>query len=138
MGFPDRIVRVVDLDRPPAEVWPALTTADGLSGWFSEKVVIDLRPGGDAQMIWDEGHAPVMRVERVEPPHVFGFTWPMDGSDARTYVEFTLEPHGSGTRLTVVESGFAQLPDETYGPTYEGHDEGWTRELGELVDYLAG
>ena len=27
MGFPDRIERVVEIARPPAEVWAALTTA---------------------------------------------------------------------------------------------------------------
>jgi uncharacterized protein YndB with AHSA1/START domain len=142
VGFPDRIERVVEIDRPPADVWAALTTAEGLSAWFSEKVTIDLRPGGQAQMTWSESHAPVMRVERVEPVSVFGFTWPMDGSGAdavpRTYVEFTLEPHGTGTRLTVVETGFAQLPEQTYGPTYSGHAEGWTAELAELVAHLAG
>jgi uncharacterized protein YndB with AHSA1/START domain len=143
MGFPDRIERVIELGRPPAEVWPALTTAEGLSAWFSDEVTIDLRPGGAAQMTWNGSHAPVMRIERVEPTSVFGFSWPVDGTteDAvpRTYVEFTLEPlhGGTGTRLTLVESGFAQLPDGTYGPTYTGHAEGWVRELDELVAYLA-
>jgi uncharacterized protein YndB with AHSA1/START domain len=31
MGFPDRIERVIELDRPPVKVWAALTTAEGLS-----------------------------------------------------------------------------------------------------------
>lgn len=141
MGFPDRIERVIDLGRPPAEVWPALTTAEGLSAWFSEEVTIDLRPGGAAKMRWNETHAPVMRVERVEPPFVFGFTWPVDETSEdlapRTYVEFTLEPRNGGTRLTLVETGFAQLPEDVYGPTYTGHAEGWVRELDELVAYLA-
>jgi uncharacterized protein YndB with AHSA1/START domain len=141
MGFPDRIERVVYLDRPPAEVWPALTTADGLRAWFSDEVTIDLRPGGAAQMTWHDSHAPVMRVERIEPHRLLAFTWPIEGTGAepppRTYVEFTLEPHEGGTRLTLVEYGFAQLPDETYGPTLDGHSEGWTRELNELVAYLS-
>jgi uncharacterized protein YndB with AHSA1/START domain len=81
-----------------------------------------------------------MRVDRVEEPTVFGFTWHIDGlpedDPRRTYVEFTLEPVGAGTRLTVVETGFAQLPDEVYHKEYDGHTEGWARELGELVDYL--
>ena len=142
MGFPDRIERTIELASPPALVWEALTTAGGLSAWFSDQVTIDLHPGGKAQMIWDDAHAPVMRVERVEPMTVFGFSWPLDDGtteDAvpRTYVEFTLEPVGEGTRLTVVESGFAQLPDDTYGTTYAGHAEGWVRELDELVSHLA-
>jgi hypothetical protein len=35
-------------------------------------------------------------------------------------VEFTLEPVDEGTRLTVVESGFAQLPQDAYRPAFEG------------------
>ena len=30
MAFPDRIERTVSLNRPPSEVWKALTTAEGL------------------------------------------------------------------------------------------------------------
>ncbi len=141
MGFPDRIERVIDLEQPPVEVWRALTTAEGLSAWFSNEATVELRPGGSAQMTWTQTHSPVMRVERVEPYRVFAFTWPVNGGGVtatpRTYVEFTLEPREGGTRLTLVESGFAQLPDDLYGSNYDGHLEGWGRELVELVAYLS-
>ncbi|OLZ69974.1 SRPBCC domain-containing protein [Streptomyces sp. CG1] len=140
MAFPDRIERTVEIAHPPAKVWAALTTAEGLSAWFGDKAGIDLRPGGSAWMKWDGGHSADMRVERVEEPRVFGYTWRMAGlpedDPRRTYVEFTLEPVATGTRLTVVETGFAQLPDDVYRTEYDGHTEGWARELGELVDYL--
>jgi uncharacterized protein YndB with AHSA1/START domain len=32
MGFPDRIERTVELAHPPARLWAALTTAEGLAG----------------------------------------------------------------------------------------------------------
>jgi len=71
---------------------------------------------------------------------VFGFTWPVYGLPAddprRTYVEFTLEPAGSGTRLTVVESGFAQLPEDAHRAAYDGNTAGWAAELAELAGYL--
>ncbi|HEX9039447.1 MAG TPA: SRPBCC domain-containing protein [Trebonia sp.] len=140
MGFPDRIERTVVIAHPPAKVWAALTTAEGLSAWFGQQAAIDLRPGGAASMKWDNGHTADMRVERVEEPVVFGFTWHIYGlpedDPRRTYVEFTLEPDGDGTRLTVVESGFAQLSDEAHRTAYEGNAGGWASELGELVDYL--
>jgi uncharacterized protein YndB with AHSA1/START domain len=140
MAFPDRIERVVEIAHPPAKVWAALTTADGLAAWFGNQVRIDLRPGGSARMTWTSGHTADMRIERVEEPTVFGFTWPIYGLPAddprRTYVEFTLEPVGAGTRLTVVESGFAQLPEDAYRIAYDANTKGWASELGELVDYL--
>jgi hypothetical protein len=38
--------------------------------------------------------------------------------------------------LTVVESGFAQLRDDSYRKAFDGNTEGWAHELGELVEYL--
>jgi uncharacterized protein YndB with AHSA1/START domain len=140
MAFPDRIERTMELAHPPARVWAALTTAEGLAAWFGQEVAIDLRPGGSLRMSWDDGPTAHMRVERVEEPTVFGFTWPIQGlpddDPRRTYVEFTLEPVGAGTRLRMVETGFAQLADDDHRTEFDAHTEGWTAELGELVAYL--
>ena len=140
MGFPDRIERVVEIAHPPARVWAAVTTAEGLAGWFGDEASIDLRPGGVAQMSWASGDKTDMRIERVEEPSVFGFTWRIfglaDDDPRRTYVEFTLEPTEAGTRLTVVETGFAQLPEDAYRKAFDGNTDGWAHELGELVGYL--
>jgi hypothetical protein len=71
---------------------------------------------------------------------VFGYTWQINGlpkdDPRRTYVEFTLEPAGNGTRLTVAESGFAQLPKDAFDSAYDGNTTGWASELGELTSYL--
>lgn len=140
MGFPDKIERTLELAHPPAKVWAALTTAEGLGTWFGHRATIDLRPGGSAHMAWDSGDTADMRVERVEEPKVFGFTWHIYGlpedDPRRTYVEFTLEPAGAGTRLTVVETGFAQLPEDGFRKAFDGNTQGWASELGELVAYL--
>ena len=141
MGFPDRVERTVELAHPREAVWAALTTPEGLATWFgNESASIDLRPGGAAFMTWTDGYRVKMRVERVEEPSVFGYTWQINGlpdeDPRRTYVEFTLEAVGDGTRLTVVETGFAQLPDEVYQTEYDEHVKGWVSELGELASYL--
>jgi uncharacterized protein YndB with AHSA1/START domain len=140
MGFPDRIERTVEVAHPPAKVWAALTTAEGLGAWFGKEAAIDLRPGGSARVTGDSGDTHELRVERVEEPTAFGYTWHIYGlpeDDPRcTYVEFTLEPSGTGTRLTVVESGFAQLPEEAHRTAYDGNTRGWASKLGELSDYL--
>ena len=140
VGFPDRIERTVQIAHPPGKVWAALTTAEGLGGWFGDQAVIDLRPGGLARMSWKHGFTVEMRIERVEEPAVFGYTWQITGlpedDPRRTYVEFTLEPAGAGTRLTVVESGFAQVSEDVHRKAFEGNTEGWASELGELASYL--
>ena len=140
MAFPDRIERTVELAHPPTSVWAALTTPEGLSAWFGDRATVDLRPGGAAQMTFRSGVTVHMRVERVEEPAVFSFTWRLpdlpEDDPRRTYVEFTLEAVGAGTRLRVVETGCAQLPDDSRRRTYDSHAEGWASELAELADYL--
>jgi uncharacterized protein YndB with AHSA1/START domain len=140
MAFPDRIERTVELGHAPAKVWAALTTAEGLSAWFGDRASIDLRPGGSAEMSFGSEHTARMRVERVEAQSVFGYTWHIYGlpedDPRRTYVEFTLEPTSTGTRLTVVESGFAQLSAQAHDVAFNGNTKGWASELGELVEYL--
>jgi len=140
MGFPDRIERSINVAHPREKVWQAITTAEGLGTWFGQKATVDLRVGGLAQLTF-EGHGPVdLRIERLEPPHVFGYTWSISGlpgdDPRRTYVEFTLEPAGDGTRLIVVESGFAQVPDDVHPGAYGGNVQGWQSELDELIEYL--
>lgn len=140
MGFPDRIERSVSVAHPPAKVWEAITTAEGLGTWFGDKATVDLRVGGLAQLTFEGGHTAELRIERLEPPRVFGYTWGISGLPAddprRTYVEFTLEPTAGGTRLTVVETGFAQLPENLHSSAYGGNVQGWQSELDELVAYL--
>ncbi|GAB3840258.1 SRPBCC domain-containing protein [Dactylosporangium cerinum] len=143
MTFPDKIERTLELAHSPERVWAALTTAEGLGTWFGNRAEVDLRVGGKATLIWDSGDTATLTIERLEPPHVFAYTWPVyglpDGDPRRTYVEFTLEPTGGGTTLTMVESGFAQVPDaEAHTTAYNGNTKGWLNELGELVAYLDG
>ena len=115
-------------------------SARGLGTWFGNSATIDLRPGGTARIAWSTGDTADLRIERVEEPTVFGFSWHIHGlpddDPRRTYVEFTLEPVGAGTRLTVVESGFAQLPDDAHRTAYDGNTNGWASELGDLIAYL--
>ncbi len=139
MDTPDSIEREVILPVPPARVWAALTRADQLGAWFGTQASIDLRPGGEVVFTWDGSTGPRGRsrgvIEIVEPMQRFAFRWQADPDEAHmTRVEFTLEPHAEGTRLLVVESGFASLRPELR--TRESHVEGWQRELGELARYL--
>ena len=141
MGFPDRIERAIELPHPPERVWTALTTAEGLAAWFGDHAEIDLRPGGDGRIVWDDqGFGQRLRVERVDEPRVFAFTWRIYGlpedDPRRTYVEFTLEPVAAGTRLHLVETGFAQLGPGEHATAHGGNTEGWSRELGELAAHL--
>ena len=54
-----------------------------------------------------------------------------------TLVEFILDESATGTRLTLVESGFAALPAEMRARAFADNSGGWDSELAELVAYVA-
>ncbi|HEX6696898.1 MAG TPA: SRPBCC domain-containing protein, partial [Solirubrobacteraceae bacterium] len=60
---------------------------------------------------------------------------PAEGNS--TLVEFTLHADGDGTRLRVVESGFASLDAEAaqQNERYEDNRRGWGIKVGDLRDY---
>ncbi|MER5326000.1 SRPBCC domain-containing protein [Streptosporangium roseum] len=137
----DAIERVVVLRHPIERVWAALTTAEGLSRWFGSVAEIDLRPGGRAFFRWDDlDEESVATIAVVDPPHRFAFRWVIEGlpeADApQTLVDFTLEPVPGGTRLRLVESGFAQAAADVAHSAHKANSQGWDAELVDLETYL--
>jgi uncharacterized protein YndB with AHSA1/START domain len=144
---PDAIRRELILPVPPERAWSALTQAPALSQWFGTQATVDLRVGGTITFTWDlpDGarRSNGGTIVALEAPRHFAFRWnpyvaPEHAARAAgitTLVEFTLEAHPDGTRLLVVESGFAQLPPDLRGPAMDGNVKGWARELAELAEY---
>ncbi|HVQ86703.1 MAG TPA: SRPBCC domain-containing protein [Actinomycetes bacterium] len=142
MPIPNKITRTLDLAHPQEKVWAALTTIDGITGWFGSSAEGEMAPGHDVRMRWKEhgDHENILAIKVVDPMSVFAYSWGINGAPEgdprRTYVEFALKPTTSGTRLTVTESGFAQCPDEWLEQSYEGNVQGWRNELDKLAPYL--
>src|SRR3954469_22432518 len=51
--IPPRIEREILIDAPVDVVWAVVTEPEHISGWFSDSVELDLRPGGEAVLVWD-------------------------------------------------------------------------------------
>ena len=70
----------------------------------------------------------------VDPPRRFGFRWGIGGLPSddprRTEVIFTLSAAGEGTRLPVVETGFAQAAEDVARAAYKANSDGWDSALG--------
>lgn len=134
------IERELELRQSPERVWKALTDPDELSRWFSSTASLDLRPGGDATFTWAPGHGDSgtyhARVERVDPPNSFAYTWARDAEaqvedGPSTLVEWELTPTATGgTLLRLRESGFAEEDHRA------GNDEGWGDEIEDLRRHL--
>ena len=141
----DRIERHVVIDAPVQRVWELITTGEHLGRWFADAgAEIDLRPGGALSLTWRKHGTFHGRVEAVEPPHRFAYRWlstvesqaePVPGNS--TLAEFTLAREGEGTRVAVVETGFASLECDPAERTaaLKSHTSGWAAELDELAAY---
>jgi uncharacterized protein YndB with AHSA1/START domain len=143
----DRIERDIAIAATPGQVWAALTEAGAVSAWLGggKPAAVELRPGG--AMVVEHGHGSLLaRFERVEAPRYLSFRWsqgaageePADGN--ATLVEFTLEAEGTGTRLTVAESGFAALTlPPTVGQARQQENAGnWPHALATLRGIAEG
>jgi len=72
-------------------------------------------------------------VQKIEPERLFSFTWHPyavePGTDyskeTPTLVEFRLEPSGTGTKLTVIESGFDKVPKHRMPEAMRMNEGGW-------------
>jgi uncharacterized protein YndB with AHSA1/START domain len=140
---PDAIEREVVIDAPPGVVWSIVTEARHLAGWFSDEAEIELRPGGRMLLTWRAHGTYEGRVETVDPPRRFAFRWQTRDGDFSetnsTLVVMTLAAEETGTRLRVVESGFATLPwpDDARTRYADENAEGWLTELDELRAHVA-
>ena len=91
----------VEVVGTPEEVWAAIATGAGVSGWMHH-TEIEPRPGG--RYAYDMGEAlnETGRVVGYEPPHRFaieGVCWaPANGAEpAELATEWTVEARGGGT-----------------------------------------
>jgi uncharacterized protein YndB with AHSA1/START domain len=137
-GQSESISFELDLPHAPEKVWRALTDPVLLAEWLLPVVGLDLelQPGAaftlktQPQPGWD-GTVNCRLVE-IEPQRKLSYTWVV-GFGLDTLVTFTLAPTSSGTRLSLVQSGFKPDQKQNFG----GARYGW-RMMGEkLIDLLA-
>jgi uncharacterized protein YndB with AHSA1/START domain len=124
-----------DLHHSPEKVWRALTDPVLLAEWLLPVVDLKLQPGAaftfkaQPQPGWD-GTVNCRFIE-IEAHRKLSWRWVV--GDIDTVVTFTLTPTESGTRLSVVQSGFK--PDQKQNVA--GARYGWKMMGAKLVDMLA-
>ncbi|MEU0797881.1 SRPBCC domain-containing protein [Amycolatopsis sp. NPDC005961] len=135
------IEREILIAAPPGKVWP-LVAEPGFWATDDETVRGTLAEEGQPLVVRHSEHGEFpLRVEKVDPPRYLAYRWvsAFPGEELRednsTLVEFTLTPDGDGTRLRVVESGFAALPtsDENRANVVKDHTAGWEQCLPALA-----
>jgi uncharacterized protein YndB with AHSA1/START domain len=125
-----------DLQHSPEKVWRALTDPALLAEWLLPVVDLALEPGAafafktQPHPGWDG--TVNCRLLEIEAPTRLSYTWVV-GDMLDTVVTFTLTPTASGTRLSLVQSGFKPDQKQNFG----GARYGWKMMGGKLVDLLA-
>ena len=124
-----------DLPHSPETVWRALTDPVLLAEWLLPVVELKLEPGAaftfkaQPQPGWDG--IVNCRFLEIEAQRKLSWTWVV--GDINTIVTFTLAATASGTRLSLVQSGFKPDQKKNFG----GARYGWRMMGGKLVDLLA-
>jgi uncharacterized protein YndB with AHSA1/START domain len=124
-----------DLHHLPEKVWRALTDPVLLAEWLLPVVELKLEPGAaftfkaQPQPGWDG--IVNCRILEIDAHRKLSYTWVV--GDIDTVVTFALTPTASGTRLSLVQSGFKPDQKRNLG----GARYGWKMMGGELVDLLA-
>ena len=124
-----------DLHHSPEKVWRALTDPVLLAEWLLP--VVDLRLESGASFAFKTQPHPDWdgtvhcRFVEIEAQRKLSWTWVV--GDIDTVVTFTLTPTASGTRLSLVQSGFK--PDQKRN--VNGARYGWKMMGRKLVDLLA-
>ena len=144
----DRIERSILVNAPRARVWRALSDAEAFGEWFGANLkgqtfAAGQRAQGQITIAGYEHITFDVIVERVEPERLLAYRWhpyavdpAVDYSkEQRTLVTFTLADAPGGTLLTVVESGFDQVPPGRRLEAVRMNTGGWEAQLGNIRRY---
>ena len=123
-----------DLPHAPEKVWRALTDPALLGEWLLPVFGMELRPGTAFTFKtqpypgWDGSVS--CRMLEIDTHKKLRYAWSVPFLD--TVVTFTLTPTASGTRLSLLQSGFKPEQKREFG----GARYGWAMMGGKLVDLL--
>ena len=156
----DRIEKKILLKAPLARVWRAFADSKEFGDWFGMKIDQPFVAGKTVHAIVKstcvdeeiaERQKPYenvpfqLHIERMEPERIFSYRWHPGAVDPNidyskeptTLVTFTFEETAEGVLLTMVESGFDQLPLARRGKAFGMNENGWIGVMKLIEKYLA-
>jgi uncharacterized protein YndB with AHSA1/START domain len=134
------ITKAVEVEAPIDRVWPFIGTASGLGRWFEADVILEGSPGGRYEERGAHSGSPYFiagTVVKIEAPRELIVScriettpeamWPV-----YTTMAFTLESTANGTLVTLVHSGFENLPEDYRDGYLKGFNAGWSATFDHL------
>jgi uncharacterized protein YndB with AHSA1/START domain len=147
----DRIETRIEVKAPRARVWRAIADAGEFGEWFGMKLDGAFTAGatvrGRLTVKGFEGGTIDLMIVAMEPEGYFAYRWhpyavdpTVDySSEPTTLVEFRLEEMaGGGTVVTIVESGFDQLPPERRAEAFRMNQQGWAGQSKNIARHVVG
>jgi len=144
----DRIEKRFEVRAPQARVWRALADATEFGAWFGMKVEGTFAAGATVRgQITHPGYCHMtmdLAIVALDPPRYFAYRWhpyPIDpkvdySTEPTTLVEFHLAPVAGGTAITIVESGFDQIPLARRAEAFRMNDGGWTGQVKAITRHV--
>jgi len=129
----------INVSATPDAAFQALTSQEGIEGWWAKDCDIGEGSGGEHELRFQkEGQSVHMRfrVEEASPGKQVTWRCVENGNPvwAGTTLSWKLESTGAGTSIDFSHSGFA----EDQSPPYTMTVQGWQHFVGSLQAYLDG
>ena len=128
---------------PLEKAWEAFTTKEGWEAWFSDKVTSDFQVGSPLVMYFEGYGENTGTVVEREEHKSFAYQWhPGEGDwtvrpdEEKTTVRFTIEPVETGTKITMVESGFSKVLEGRRPKAFEDNTGGWNYMMKQIGRWL--
>ncbi|MDR3617056.1 MAG: SRPBCC family protein [Candidatus Obscuribacterales bacterium] len=143
------IEKKIELAAPISRVWQAITDSKQFGQWFrvkfDEPFAVNQPIRGVLTYPGYEDRMMEIVVKKIEPENLFAYTWhpyAIDTSvdysnETPTLVEFHLQAQNGGTLLTVIESGFENVPAARRDEAFRMNTNGWTHQVKNIEQYLA-
>ena len=150
MSATERIEKQILLHVPQSRVWRALTDTKEFGAWFRVNLEGVFSPGRSIEgRITFPGYEHVtmeITVVRMDAETLFSYRWHPYAVDSKvdytkeptTLVEFRLEAAPGGTMLTVVESGFDQIPAGRRDEAFRMNSHGWASQIQNIERHVSG
>jgi len=146
----DRIERSIVIKAPRERVWRALSNAEEFGTWFGANLKSQtFAPGQRVRgPITIPGYEHIffdVVIERIEPQSLLSYRWHPHAVDPAvdytkeqpTLVTFTLkDAPGKGTLLTVVESGFDNVPPHRRLQAFRMNSHGWEAQMDNIARHV--
>lgn len=145
----NQVQRSINIKVPAERLWRAITNSAEFGTWFGVTLdgefIVGQVTRGTFTLPGHEGKPFWVRVEAIEAPKLFRFSWPYDESVSpedhdldykTTTVEFLIEPYSEGSKLTVCERGFDNLPSKKRALVFRDNTLGWEFQFNNIRAYL--